>query len=692
MKQSRNNGYRGTFPFHWRAPAVMVSSLLAGVALAIGHHAFYASLAGAAVSSEPIKVVGWSTTQQQINIAVGTAFAFVVKASLILACSTAYIQLLFGALNRKAFKLEVLDNWFAGLGDLWSLGCVASYWRYPLLTLVALTCWLLPIAAIISPAALSVVFDRTYPSPVRSEFVPQPAFNSLAFSDLRLSEYQPTRHILQLKGQVEEVTRIAAATAAAGSILSIAPPDTNASWAVSFDAPRLACEEIQGELRQAIKENVQLVVAIASWRSPAGNFVEKMFTYMGWTAYSNDTSPLPFKQTLRTKIWELQTTGESPYFMGVGTDMFFGLFPRQVLAEKTFGYGVNTSDIITYNGVNMTLMDWYFEDATLLRCKIVPTTYDLNFTYSGVSQDQNIQVLAARDPPAIATNTTMLQVEAPDAWPLVMSVEGFSDVELDANNITEGAKETMRLMSFSAIQQAAHSFLLGAANTLGDKRNQAKLDTSLEKKLEDSTTNVFTTVLSQSRELAALYVNQPTVSEITNTTSGLSYDQALSMMPVREQETARSFEEMVTELYFNISLSMASSNRLTYNESSPLAPQRVNVTYGLYGNVYSYATDKLWLAYGIAIGVTVLNVIIGIIAICRTGASYTGNFSTIARAARNADIGADMREDRFPGSDPLPKSMAKAHLHLYGNETSSEHKHLGSVTVTERPPSSDLDT
>lgn len=138
--QSHRDGSKVQFGVHWRAPVVMMSSLVVGTALAVGHHAFYASLAGSAVSSDPIKVVGWTTTQQQINIAIGTAFAFVVKASLILACSTAYIQLLFKAINRTDFKLSTLDNWFGGLNDLWSLGCLSSYWRYPLLTLVALTC------------------------------------------------------------------------------------------------------------------------------------------------------------------------------------------------------------------------------------------------------------------------------------------------------------------------------------------------------------------------------------------------------------------------------------------------------------------------------------------------------------------------------------------------------------------------
>lgn len=88
----------------------------------------------------------------------------------------------------------------------------------------------------------------------------------------------------------------------------------------------------------------------------------------------------------------------------------------------------------------------------------------------------------------------------------------------------------------------------------------------------------------------------------------------------------------------------------------------MDVTFNVVGNVYSYDSDKLWLAYGIAVGASLLAIIIGHIAIMRAGASFTADFSTITRIAKNADITADMQENRLPGKYPLPKQMSTAKL------------------------------
>lgn len=69
------------------APVTMAGLLLVEIALAIGHHFFYASLSGHTVLQCDDDNLG-----QQFNISVGTLFAFLVRVSLVGVIASAYAQ------------------------------------------------------------------------------------------------------------------------------------------------------------------------------------------------------------------------------------------------------------------------------------------------------------------------------------------------------------------------------------------------------------------------------------------------------------------------------------------------------------------------------------------------------------------------------------------------------------------------
>lgn len=127
----------------WQAPTTIVLSLIAGLLLAVGHHLFYAGLHGKEAHPDGFQVLGSHISPQQLNIAIGTAIAYLVKAFLLLALSTAYLQLLWRALLRAArgSTLGDLDTAFSGLSNLISLGKVWVWWRLPLLFALALAAW-----------------------------------------------------------------------------------------------------------------------------------------------------------------------------------------------------------------------------------------------------------------------------------------------------------------------------------------------------------------------------------------------------------------------------------------------------------------------------------------------------------------------------------------------------------------------
>lgn len=119
----------------------MLLSLVAAIALAVGHHFFYTALEDSEVDTKSMRIAGLATTSQQINTSAGTAFAFFVKSFLVLATSTAYFQLIFGLIHRHTFRVSMLDDWFSGPSNMISLAYSSRYWRHPLLPLVAVTVW-----------------------------------------------------------------------------------------------------------------------------------------------------------------------------------------------------------------------------------------------------------------------------------------------------------------------------------------------------------------------------------------------------------------------------------------------------------------------------------------------------------------------------------------------------------------------
>jgi hypothetical protein len=130
---------------HMAVPAVMTGALLRGCLFALGHHLFYQSLAGKAVSDQYWNAFGTKITNQQINTAAGTAFAFLVKAALVLAVSTAYTQAFWMAAKGQSQKGNIqvghLDAGFSALGDVLCLTKGSLWRRCPTLLALAVMVW-----------------------------------------------------------------------------------------------------------------------------------------------------------------------------------------------------------------------------------------------------------------------------------------------------------------------------------------------------------------------------------------------------------------------------------------------------------------------------------------------------------------------------------------------------------------------
>ena len=129
-------------------------------------------------------------------------------------------------------------------------------------------------------------------------------------------------------------------------------------------------------------------------------------------------------------------------------------------------------------------------------------------------------------------------------------------------------------------------------------------------------------------------------------------------------------------------------SQLTLCRTSPdsaFQPQKAIVTFLTRENVYVYAAGKLWLAYGLAIGMSCFIVALGLIIMFIRDAAYSDNVSTTLRLAKAARIGTDINEADLDGRDPLPKYLKDADIVFTGAGIKSEEDGHDYVAVDKNP-------
>ncbi|KAF1992313.1 hypothetical protein K402DRAFT_415990 [Aulographum hederae CBS 113979] len=138
----RRAGEVSSWGIHWWTPTCIVVLFLLGFAAAFGHHAFYQSLDGHP-AREQLKMIRY-----------GTAFAFFVKATLVGSVALSFRQRIWYSFRRKAMSVDAIDGLFAAVED------PTMFFRWEMIkgakiaTLMAAATWLIPIAAVLSPASL----------------------------------------------------------------------------------------------------------------------------------------------------------------------------------------------------------------------------------------------------------------------------------------------------------------------------------------------------------------------------------------------------------------------------------------------------------------------------------------------------------------------------------------------------------
>lgn len=359
---------------HWLAPATVVFSLTAGILFALGHHLFYASLDGKEAQNDKLDLLGTHVSKQQFNITIGTTFSYLVNFFLGTALATAYAQVFWRALIKSHATLETWDAAFSANSNVFFLGKVWIWWQFPLLFVVLIVAWLMPLASTIPPGTLSIGTDKINPPPVDFRDVPNVDFSSLNYvANMQKagdaqggSESSQHQSQFQYSGPSTDVQRIADQVAQTGMVLPIPPPFSNASWELEFDGPSLKCLPVSESTQSTVRDQI---------KSTAKNGLCSLQGYIAWS--QGETYNLPSNASISFDDADND---------GLGIN--FASFPHMMDLVPWVGgndmvYIPYTKACYQTNGIEKPER---FADSTMIQCQLQNSTYHVSFNYTNGNQ------------------------------------------------------------------------------------------------------------------------------------------------------------------------------------------------------------------------------------------------------------------------------------------------------------------
>ncbi|KAK5679710.1 hypothetical protein LTS10_007658 [Elasticomyces elasticus] len=683
---------------HWLAPTVMMASFVCGVLLALSHHIFYANLRGNAVPTEPYRPFkGASLPQQQLNTSVGTAFAFFIRVFLSIAAGTAYTQIFWRSVKgvKQSPTLAELDWASAGLQNVFGLFNLKHGRGYPMLVIMAVIFWCAPIGTIFTPGTLSIESASALTSS-RIQ-VPQYDFASMNFAAPLVGEEGDEKvDWYNYKGPSQPLQHVALAVMGLGSILPITPPSTpNMSWSQDVWGPALVCSDIEGDERDGMWVNIWNAYNKSSETSTVYRSWVPWSLYHAQSAYgllnASETAMEPFLNrpyifNNRThEVEESFQSGPPPGDVALYGDStsWIAVLPNMQNVGFSWTYPTKQKEFYWNNGpickyamiadlespytgkcddLNVTFVPAEaFQDATLLRCDLLNTSYSIKFNYTNGVQDVQVSTDTTRNSPLMKGSDFFLGPKL-DGDGTILRESACTTFHQELDNGMEApcnfSLDSLRLLSYQSISEAFNQFVVGAIGT--DRMDGVATYTTIMK-----------TVLAQTTELAflrGLYTlneefRPPLQNLITNNSEGWWEYPGLASSKL--PGAGGDLKAALGGLFQNLTISLLSEPYFLPNYSSVFAPDPLtDVTMERFRNVYAYDSVTLWIAYGLSILFTALAVSAGIIALVQNGASYSNYFSTVLRVSRTAELDVQVAGRDGPGHDPLPAYLHHARLGL----------------------------
>ena len=238
----------------------------------------------------------------------------------------------------------------------------------------------------------------------------------------------------------------------------------------------------------------------------------------------------------------------------------------------------------------------------------------------------------------------MLDVEVNDINP-VSHPSNFTDS--DADNIN---------MAYSVFMRALSSQIVGSMSFLQDVNTSAKNNSTIGDDIDanrtysDISTSLASTSLLGSSNLNNFFIKNHALGSTDPPPELFSPPRLYDMAVARN----RTLDVLIEELAFNTTISLMMNPRF-----APPAP--TNITVNQPYLIYLYSPRNLLLTYGIALPVSLLAVILGLVAFAVNGVSHNNSFSSIlgTTGGLHDDISMHLNPREQSGALPLDKEVAK---------------------------------
>jgi len=603
---------------HWQAPTVIVVSFAVSLALAIGHHLFYASL-----DHIPVEDNAFS---QQTNIAIGTGFAFLFRACLAIATCTAYWQVFWHTALRKSLTISSADALTGVLGSLIEFTHVRTFFFNPGLAALAILAWLVPFASLLPPATLSVL-----PTTVVSnilERVPVPYFDNVGMTGTTYSML-PGDSKMGLKSSIVDMylqptlhlSRMVATTAYRGTVPEHETLHPNATYDVTFNAPAAQCLPISQDILKPFNEAAGChFVGPFDTLSSANESCKNQVPYIAWVPEYGSLVPFENKNL-------------SSQLLPLDSDLS-ALDPNGEPNRNYIGGSGPATLFVATRSQTPPHTDW-----NVLNCSMYNATYVVN-----ISSDSNRRSL-----PRIS------EVRMENSFAYSAQAPRYVDEEISASSLSR--------FSYLGMMECLNRLLVGTmvgSGAIGNTSYWLQLGLRVQNPHLMSTLLAFTHELSPflaTSNSSGLRMPAPDPSQWTAVGKS-GYDIiSLPEEAVSSPSFNQSLGSAIEELFQNMTLSLLSDSRFVRDAQDP-----VNVTISYSRNLYSYSQKNLIISYGIALSLAFLASIAGCIAIYWNGASYTQKFSTVLRTTTG--LSQVVAENDRTGADPLPKYLSRARVDL----------------------------
>ncbi|CAG8211824.1 unnamed protein product [Penicillium olsonii] len=637
------------FPFNLKFSAVilMVASLLVGLAFCLGHDAFYQNLNRTPVlDGHPHGFLNSSLnlSDQQVYVALGTFFAFLVKSSLSFSVSTVFDQSAWRTIRGRRNGVGAIDDLLSTLKNALTLFNIHLWKRYPMEMALAVICWLLPVASIISPATLSVKLASFDQQTLMK--VPRVDFTSTNFADLTSVFAQDSGWMSIYRSPTAETRRIMKSVAAQGSILPIDPPAVNSSWSLSFHGPGLLCDDVDDAIGAYITENVAQVMKKSVKPKSSSNMSD--LTRYGYLSWAPDSESLngstPFYQingsdTYKSRLFRVL----GPEMSDKGKPEDTVVEPKHPLVQRApLSLFVATfPGVLGYSEYDTALenMDKAVQNSTIIRCSLHNSSYQAVLTY--INGRQTIHVK---------------DTEVINSVSLFSGTASFNDSSGASSNTSFMQNpQIIESLSYQSLMEAFSSILVGGIRNYLKVMTDGTNETQSVAYWEKPQTGIISTKLMETKEMRSI---QFTTGSNTDTPY-TEYWNARSVSPSHLSSVPLS--EALEELFQNTTLSLMSSKAFQPNYTVNDIPE-TNVTITSDQNIYVYTRSILWAAYGAAIGATARSIAAGVFFYFKNDGSYSTKFSTIFRVTQGAIVSTDLSPKDHCGLDPLPDHIANAKM------------------------------